>query len=207
MHSFKEICNWLNINFTDFWRLGSSVHRTFRRWIRNKGRKLRWSKQRWRHTASLPYLEAVIGPTTEFQNAGLLVKGEILYVYLTRRLVNGRRFPLDQPLVVDDCLGRQHDLEVAVRAVGGEKQQHTDWGRLYVTSLGHSSPIQRQPEITPVQSKRQTMKPVKISQEDGIVKWWKVFQWTRGRTKFYGFSEETTVKPTATMVNLEGQKC
>jgi len=74
----------------------------------------------------LPYLEAVIGPTTEFQNAGLLVKGEIFYVYLTRRLVNGRRFPLDQPLVVDGCLGRQRNLEVAIRAVGGEKQQHTD---------------------------------------------------------------------------------
>lgn len=75
---------------------------------------------------SLPYLEAVIGPTTEFQNAGLLVKGEILYVYLTRRLVNGRRLPFHQSLVVDGCLGRQGNLEVAVSAVGGEKQQHTD---------------------------------------------------------------------------------
>ena len=164
----KETCNRLNINFTNFWRLGRSVHRTFPRRIWKKGRKLRWSKQRWRHTASLPYLEAVIGPTTEFQNAGLLVKGEIFYVYLTRRLVNGRRFPLDQPLVVDGCLGRQRNLEVAIRAVGGEKQQHTDWGRLYVTSLGHSSPIQKQPEITPVQSKWHTIKPVIISQEDGM---------------------------------------
>lgn len=125
------------------WRLGRSEYRTLHRrtWKKKKENKDGAKRQRWCHTASLPYLEAVIGPTTEFQNAGLLVKGEIFYVYFTRRLVNGWRFPLHQSLMVDRSLRRQGNLEVAVSAVGGEKQQHTDWGqtiefRFWGTSLG-----------------------------------------------------------------------
>ena len=40
-------------------------------------------------------LEAVISPTTKFHDTGLLVKREILHVYLTGGFINGRRFPFD----------------------------------------------------------------------------------------------------------------
>lgn len=62
------------------------------------------------------YLEPIVRPATELEHAGLLVKREILDVDLTGGLVNGRRLPLDQTLVVDRRLGGQRHFEVAVRA-------------------------------------------------------------------------------------------
>lgn len=62
------------------------------------------------------YLEAVIGPRTKLEDAGLLVEGEVLHVDLARWLIYGRRLPLDQSLMVDCGLRGQGHLEVAVRA-------------------------------------------------------------------------------------------
>lgn len=63
------------------------------------------------------YLEAVVRPTTKFEDASLLVEGKILDIDLARALVYGRRFPFDQALVVDSGLGGQGHLEIPVRAV------------------------------------------------------------------------------------------
>lgn len=52
-----------------------------------------------------PYLEAVVSPTTKFEDAGLLVEGKILDIDLARALVNGGGFPFDEALVVDGGLG------------------------------------------------------------------------------------------------------
>lgn len=66
--------------------------------------------------ASRPtYLKAVVSPATELQHTRLLVKREILNINLAGRLVNGRRLPLDQALVVDGGLGGKSHLKVAVR--------------------------------------------------------------------------------------------
>lgn len=62
------------------------------------------------------YLEAVIGPRTELEDAGLLVEWEVLHVDLAGWLIYGRRLPLDQSLMVDRGLRGQGHLEVAVRA-------------------------------------------------------------------------------------------
>ena len=61
------------------------------------------------------HLESVICPTTEFHDAGLFVKWEILYIDFATRFVDGRRFPLDQPVAVDGGFGRQRHLEVSIR--------------------------------------------------------------------------------------------
>lgn len=63
------------------------------------------------------YLESVVCPATELKNACLLVEGKIFHIYFAGRLVNSGRFPFDQPLVIDGCLGRQRYLEVAVGTV------------------------------------------------------------------------------------------
>lgn len=78
----------------------------------------------WRGT----YLEAVICPTTEFEDAGLLVERKILDVDLARRLVYGRRLPLDQTLVIDGGLGGQGYLKVAVRAAMQSTQRDRQMG-------------------------------------------------------------------------------
>jgi len=62
------------------------------------------------------YLEAVIGPRTELEDAGLFVEWEVLHVDLAGRFIYGRRLPLDQSLMVDRGLRGQGHLEVAVRA-------------------------------------------------------------------------------------------
>ena len=62
------------------------------------------------------HLETVVRPTTEFQDARLLVEGEVLDVDLAARLVNGGRLPLDQAAVVHGRLRGQRHLEVPVRA-------------------------------------------------------------------------------------------
>lgn len=62
------------------------------------------------------HLEAVVRPRAELEDARLLVEGEVLDVDLAARLVNGRRFPLDQAAVVHRCLGGQRHLEVPVGA-------------------------------------------------------------------------------------------
>ena len=62
------------------------------------------------------YLEAVVGPRTELEYAGLLVEGEVLDVDFTGGLVYRRWLPLDQALVVDGGLRGQGHLEVSVRA-------------------------------------------------------------------------------------------
>ena len=41
------------------------------------------------------HLESVIRPTTEFHDARLFVKGEILYIDFATRFVDGRWFPFD----------------------------------------------------------------------------------------------------------------
>lgn len=46
-----------------------------------------------------------------------MVKGEVLDVNLARGLINGGRFPLDSPIVVQDRLGHDGDLIVAVGTV------------------------------------------------------------------------------------------
>ena len=61
------------------------------------------------------HLETVIGPTTEFHDARLFVKGEILYIDFATRFVDGGRFPLDQTVVVHRGFGRQRHLEVSIR--------------------------------------------------------------------------------------------
>lgn len=64
----------------------------------------------------VPYLEAVIRPTTELEHAGLFVEWEILDVNLARGFVDGRWLPFHQPLVVDGSLGGEGYLEVTIRA-------------------------------------------------------------------------------------------
>lgn len=61
------------------------------------------------------HLVSVIRPTTEFHDARLFVKWKILYIDFATRFVDGRRFPLDQPVVVDGGFGRQRHLEVSIR--------------------------------------------------------------------------------------------
>ena len=61
-------------------------------------------------------LVAVVGPRAELEHARLLVKGEVFDVDLATRFVDGRRSPLDQPVVVHGRLGRQRHLEIAVGA-------------------------------------------------------------------------------------------
>lgn len=68
------------------------------------------------HVCGLVYLEAVVGPRTELEYAGLLVEGEVLDVDFAGGLVYRRRLPLDQALVVDGGLRGQGHLEVSVRA-------------------------------------------------------------------------------------------
>ncbi len=41
------------------------------------------------------HLVAVVGPWAELHDAGLLVEGEVLHVHLARRVIDGRRLPLD----------------------------------------------------------------------------------------------------------------
>lgn len=75
-----------------------------------------------KHRATTPcfnsysYLESIVRPTTEFENAGLFVKRKILNVNFTGGLVNGWWLPLDQTLMVDGGLGGQRHLKVPVRA-------------------------------------------------------------------------------------------
>ena len=45
-----------------------------------------------------PDLEPIIGPRAEFHDTCLLIKRKIFNIYFTGRLVNGRRFPLYQPV-------------------------------------------------------------------------------------------------------------
>ena len=61
-------------------------------------------------------LKSIVRPAAELHNAGLLVEGEILDVHLTGAVVDGRGFPLHQPLAVEGRLGGQRHLEVAVSA-------------------------------------------------------------------------------------------
>ena len=77
------------------------------------------------------YLESVVGPAAELHDARLLVKGEVLDVYLARRLVDGGRLPLHQAVEPDGGLGGQRHLEVAISAgkrsklftINGRKEQ------------------------------------------------------------------------------------
>lgn len=62
------------------------------------------------------YLEAVIGPRTKLENAGLLVEREVLDVNFTGGFIYCRWLPFDQSLMVDCGLGGQGHLEVSVRA-------------------------------------------------------------------------------------------
>lgn len=95
---------------------------------RGEGRVTDWSVWKFRQgagretglndlTATMRiYLEAVIGPRTKLEDAGLLIEWEVLHVDLAGRLIYGRRLPLDQSLMVDGGLRGQGHLEVAVRA-------------------------------------------------------------------------------------------
>lgn len=65
----------------------------------------------------IPYLKTVVGPTTKFEDARLLIERKIFDVDFARALVNSRRLPLDEALMVDGGLGRQGHLEIPVRAV------------------------------------------------------------------------------------------
>ena len=60
------------------------------------------------------YLEAVVGPATELHDAGLLVEREILDVHLTGRMINGRRFPLNQSGVEQGGLRGQRHFKVTI---------------------------------------------------------------------------------------------
>jgi hypothetical protein len=70
------------------------------------------------------HLVSVICPSTEFQDAGLFVKWEILYIDFTTRFEDGRRFPLDQPVAVDGGFGRQRHLEVSIRTTHTHTHTH-----------------------------------------------------------------------------------
>lgn len=62
------------------------------------------------------YLKPIIGPRSEFHNTGLFVEWEIFDVDFAWRLVNGRRFPLDQAIPPQGGLGCQGHLEIAIGA-------------------------------------------------------------------------------------------
>ena len=62
------------------------------------------------------HLFAVIGPGAKLHDAGLLVKREVLDVYLTRGLVDGRGFPLHLAIREEGRFGSQRHLEVTVGA-------------------------------------------------------------------------------------------
>jgi hypothetical protein len=62
------------------------------------------------------YLKTVVGPGSKLHDARLLVKWKILYVDLTRRLVDGRRLPFHAASVVECSLRCQSDFKVSVSA-------------------------------------------------------------------------------------------
>ena len=62
-------------------------------------------------------LKAIVCPATKLHDAGLFVKWEILYIDFATGFVDGRRLPLDQPVVVDGGFGRQRHLEVSIRTI------------------------------------------------------------------------------------------
>ena len=64
------------------------------------------------------HLFAVISPATELHHTGLLVKREVLDVDLARGLVDGRRLPLHQAVIIERRLRGQRHLEIAVGAAG-----------------------------------------------------------------------------------------
>ena len=62
----------------------------------------------------LAYLEAIVCPTAKLHDTCLLVKREVLDVYLAGGLVDGRRLPLHQAVEPDRGLGGKGHLEIAV---------------------------------------------------------------------------------------------
>ena len=70
--------------------------------------KSKWKKQK-------RYLKAIVCPRSKFEDARLLVEGEVLDVDLARRFVDRRRFPFDEAVVVHRGLRRQRHFKVAVR--------------------------------------------------------------------------------------------
>ena len=72
------------------------------------------SSQSWIFLGGETHLESVVSPAAELHDARLLVEGEVLDVHLARRVIDGRRTPLDQPRVEQGRLGGQGHLEVAV---------------------------------------------------------------------------------------------
>lgn len=72
----------------------------------------------------MTYLKSVVCPATKLENARLFIKWKVFDVDLARALVNCRRFPFDQPLIVDGSLGGKSHFEVSVRAeIGIDKDQ------------------------------------------------------------------------------------
>lgn len=58
----------------------------------------------------------VVSPRTKLHEASLLVKGEVLHVDLAKWFIDGRRFPHDLPRMVQNCLGHNGHLVVAIGA-------------------------------------------------------------------------------------------
>lgn len=72
------------------------------------------AKDRWYiiRKISASYHVAIVSPGTKFHEACLLVEREVFDINFTRGFINGRRFPLDAAIKVQD--GFRHDSDFVV---------------------------------------------------------------------------------------------
>lgn len=70
---------------------------------------------------------AVIGPGTELHKARLFIKWEVLHIYLTERLIDGRGFPHHFPCVMEYRL--RHDGHLVVPVGTETHYRFFDFGR------------------------------------------------------------------------------
>ena len=85
----------------------------------------------------LAYLEAIVCPTAKLHDTCLLVKREVLDVYLAGGLVDGRRLPLHQAVEPDRGLSGKGHLKIAVST---EREKRLIGFRSYIFVMNSKGP-------------------------------------------------------------------
>ena len=96
-------------------------------------------KEIYCHLRQNTNLKSVVGPRSELEHARLFVKGKILDIDLATGFVDGRRFPLDQTVVIHRRFSGKRHLKIAIRTVRDSvspKEEKNKKEKIYSTNEG-----------------------------------------------------------------------